>query len=71
VREVDGACWTLAPPSERPTSATGGSQTASISSAASRANDSSGHGSGTSHVVAPIPRLSKLVQRKSGSKNGI
>ena len=37
----------------------------------SRANDSSGQGSGISHSVAPMPRLSNVVQRKSCSKNGI
>jgi hypothetical protein len=37
----------------------------------SRANASSGHGIGTSQVVEPIPRLSKVVLRNSGSKKGI
>ena len=45
--------------------------TASISSAVSRANDASGHGCGTSVVVAPMPRLSKIVLRNAPVKNGI
>jgi hypothetical protein len=56
-------CWTIADPSELPTIATGGSQTASISSAVSRANASIGHGCVRSHVVSPMPRPSKVVDR--------
>ena len=64
-------CWAIALPKEMPTSDTGGSQTRSISAIVSALNFSSGHGIGSSHVVCPIPRLSKVVLRKCGSKNGI
>jgi hypothetical protein len=58
-------------PIERPTTTTGGTQTASISAAASRAKSAICHGSGSVHVVPPMPRLSKVVLRKCGSKCGI
>jgi len=61
-------CCTIADPKDNPTSATGGSQTPRISSAASRAKSSIGHGSGCSQVVAPMPRLSNVVLRKALSK---
>ena len=57
-------------PIDRPTSATGGSQTASISSAVSSANPRNVHGTGASHVAAPIPRLSNVVLRKAPWKYG-
>ena len=64
-------CWTIALPKEMPTSDTGGSQTCSMSAVVSSLNFSSGHGIGSSHVVCPMPRLSKVVLRKCGSKKGI
>ena len=64
-------CCTIAEPSELPTIRTGGVQTASISSATSRANDSIGHGPGTSHTVSPMPRLSNVVDRWCGSKKSV
>ena len=69
--ESRATCCTMPPPNERPTRATGGSQTASINSAVSRAKASKGQGSGTSQRVVPMPRLSNVVLRNASLKYGI
>ena len=50
--------------------ATGGSQTASMRSATSRAKPSIGHGIGAAQVVVPAPRQSWVVLRKASLKYG-
>jgi hypothetical protein len=52
------SCTAISDPIEGPTSATGGSQTASISAAQSAACRSIPHGGGALDRVAPTPRAS-------------
>ncbi len=61
----------MSAPIERPTTATGGLQTASISPAASAARSAIVHGSGARQTVSPTPRFAKLVLRKASSNAGV
>ena len=65
------SCCPISDPIESPTTATGGSQTASISPAASAARSAIDQGGDAWQTVLPIPRLSNVVLRKEPSKYGI
>jgi hypothetical protein len=57
--------WVIIEPMERPATTTGGSHTASINSAQSRAMSRIDHGGGSIMPVSPTPRGSWVVLRKS------
>ena len=60
----------MSAPIDRPTTTTGGSHTAWISSAVSPAISAIVHGSGWMHAAGAMPRLVKIVLRNALRKSG-